>query len=159
MEFGDTATEDGIPSPAPRAREFPVVGTSPGPRCGHTLTAIAGPDEEWTNAKLVLFGGATALEGQSKAGDPPSSPGPGGGGIRLAGATNDIHIFDVRTGSWTQCHATGDPPSPRAAHSAAAVGNMVVIQGGIGPLGLAAEDLHVLDLTDFAHPRWHRVAV
>ncbi|PWZ04781.1 Cyclin-D4-1 [Zea mays] len=41
----------------------------------------------------------------------------------------------------------GEPPSPRAAHVATAVGTMVVIQGGIGPAGLSAEDLHVLDLT------------
>ena len=53
--------------------------------------------------------------------------------------------------------ATGEGPSPRAAHSAAAVGNMVVVQGGIGPAGLASEDLHVLDLQ--GTPRWHRVVV
>lgn len=29
-------------------------------------------------------------------------------------------------------------------------------QGGIGPAGLASEDLHVLDFTDFDRPRWHR---
>ncbi|AQK60401.1 Serine/threonine-protein phosphatase BSL1 [Zea mays] len=35
---------------------------------------------------------------------------------------------------------------------------MVVIQGGIGPAGLSAEDLHVLDLKQ-QRPRWHRVVV
>ncbi|KAI7992554.1 Serine/threonine-protein phosphatase BSL2 [Camellia lanceoleosa] len=49
----------------------------------------------------------------------------------------------------------GDPPTPRAAHVATAVGTMVVIQGGIGLAGLSAEDLHVLDLTQ-QRPRWHR---
>lgn len=29
-------------------------------------------------------------------------------------------------------------------------------QGGIGPAGLSAEDLHVLDLTQ-PRPRWHRL--
>lgn len=29
-------------------------------------------------------------------------------------------------------------------------------QGGIGPAGLSAEDLHVLDLTQ-QRPRWHRL--
>ncbi|OAE22903.1 hypothetical protein AXG93_557s1020 [Marchantia polymorpha subsp. ruderalis] len=48
----------------------------------------------------------------------------------------------------------GDPPSPRAAHAATAVGTMVVIQGGIGPAGLSTDDLHVLDLTQ-SRPRWH----
>lgn len=56
-----------------------------------------------------------------------------GAGIRLAGATNDVHIFDVRTGSWEKISPQGEPPSPRAAHAAAAVGNMVVIQVGPQP--------------------------
>ena len=75
----------------------------------------------------------------------------------LAGATSDVHSFDVRSGVWTKVEASGEGPSPRAAHSAAAVGNMVVVQGGIGPAGLASEDLHVLDLQ--GNPRWHRVVV
>jgi hypothetical protein len=36
---------------------------------------------------------------------------------------------------------------------------MVVVQGGIGPAGLASEDLHVLDFTEPDRPRWHRVMV
>ena len=75
----------------------------------------------------------------------------------LAGATSDVHSFDVRSGVWSKLEASGEGPSPRAAHSAAAVGNMVVVQGGIGPAGLASEDLHVLDLQ--GTPRWHRVVV
>lgn len=44
-------------NPAPRPRPFPVHGVNPGPRCGHTLTAIAiqGKDEK-INYKLVMFG-------------------------------------------------------------------------------------------------------
>lgn len=103
----------------------------------------------------VLAGGATALEGQAK-GDAPPSPGPSSAGIRLAGATHDVHIMDVRSGKWEKVTPQGEPPSPRAAHAAAAVGNMVVVQGGIGPAGLASEDLHVLDFTDLDKPRWHR---
>lgn len=49
-------------------------------------------------------------------------------GIRLAGATNDVHIMDVRSGRWEKVTPLGEPPSPRAAHAAAAVGNMVVVQ-------------------------------
>lgn len=49
-------------------------------------------------------------------------------GIRLAGATNDVHVFDVRTGTWCKITPMGEPPSPRAAHAAAAVGAMVVVQ-------------------------------
>lgn len=80
-------------------------------------------------------------------------------GIRLAGATSDVHILDVRSGRWQKATPLGEHPSPRAAHAAAAVGSMVVVQGGIGPAGLASEDLHVLDFTEPDRPRWHRVIV
>lgn len=57
----------------------------PGPRCGHTLTAVAAVGEEGTanymGPRLILFGGATALEGNSaNAGTPTSA---GGAGIRM----------------------------------------------------------------------------
>ncbi|CAL9137839.1 unnamed protein product [Musa acuminata var. zebrina] len=130
----------------------------PGCRCGHTLTAVAAVGEEGTpgyiGPRLILFGGATALEGNSAA---PASP-TGSAGIRLAGATADVHCYDVLSNKWTRVTPLGEPPSPRAAHVATAVGTMVVIQGGIGPAGLSAEDLHVLDLTQ-QRPRWHRVVV
>ncbi|KAI8522784.1 hypothetical protein RHMOL_Rhmol13G0023500 [Rhododendron molle] len=52
----------------------------------------------------------------------------------------------------------GDPPSPRAAHAAAAVGTMVVFQGGIGPAGHSTDDLFVLDLANDKF-KWYRVVV
>ncbi|XP_054812106.1 serine/threonine-protein phosphatase BSL3 [Prosopis cineraria] len=132
----------------------------PGPRCGHTLTAVAAVGEEGTpgyiGPRLILFGGATALEGNSAASGTPSSA--GNAGIRLAGATADVHCYDVLSNKWSRITPYGEPPTPRAAHVATAVGTMVVIQGGIGPAGLSAEDLHVLDLTQ-QRPRWHRVVV
>ncbi|XP_004487445.1 serine/threonine-protein phosphatase BSL3-like [Cicer arietinum] len=132
----------------------------PGPRCGHTLTAVAAVGEEGTpgyiGPRLILFGGATALEGNSAASGTPTSA--GNAGIRLAGATADVHCYDVLTNKWSRLTPFGEPPTPRAAHVATAVGTMVVIQGGIGPAGLSAEDLHVLDLTQ-QWPRWHRVSV
>ncbi|GMG98401.1 hypothetical protein Nepgr_000241 [Nepenthes gracilis] len=132
----------------------------PGPRCGHTLTAVPAVGEEGTagyiGPRLILFGGATALEGNSAASGTPSSA--GSAGIRLAGATADVHCYDVLTNKWSRITPIGEPPTPRAAHVATAVGTMVVIQGGIGPAGLSAEDLHVLDLTQ-PRPRWHRVVV
>ncbi|XP_057457550.1 serine/threonine-protein phosphatase BSL3-like [Lotus japonicus] len=132
----------------------------PGSRCGHTLTAVAAVGEEGTpgyiGPRLILFGGATALEGNSAASGTPSSA--GNAGIRLAGATADVHCYDVLTNKWSRLTPYGEPPTPRAAHVATAVGTMVVIQGGIGPAGLSAEDLHVLDLTQ-QWPRWHRVSV
>ena len=54
----------------------------PGPRCGHTLTAVASVGEEGTpeyiGPRLILFGGATALEGNSAASGTPSSAGSAG---------------------------------------------------------------------------------
>lgn len=54
----------------------------PGPRCGHTLTAVAAVGEEGTpgyiGPRLILFGGATALEGNSAASGTPSSVGNAG---------------------------------------------------------------------------------
>lgn len=144
------------PRSAPAYTPFSFTGDSPGPRCGHTLTAVAPVGEPgspgYINSRLILFGGATALEG---GGGPAAG---GAAGIRLAGATADVHCFDVVTRTWSRLVPTGEPPSPRAAHAATAVGTMVVIQGGIGPAGLATDDLHVLDLTQ-TRPKWHRVVV
>lgn len=48
------------PLPVPKPRHFPgstaSPGSAPGPRCGHTLTAIAGPEGDLSKARLVLFG-------------------------------------------------------------------------------------------------------
>ena len=69
-----------------------------------------GPGGDPATAKLVMFGGATALEGTSR-GDSasPGTPGPSSGaGIRLAGATNDIHVFDVAAGLWEKITPDGE---------------------------------------------------
>lgn len=56
----------------------------PGPRCGHTLTAVPAVGEEGSSGylgpRLILFGGATALEGNSASGTPSSA---GSAGIRM----------------------------------------------------------------------------
>lgn len=59
----------------------------PGPRCGHTLTSVPAVGEEgssnYIGPRLVLFGGATALEGNSGGtGTPTSAGSASGGGIR-----------------------------------------------------------------------------
>lgn len=119
---------------------------APGPRCAHTLTAVAPTKAH--GPRLILFGGATAIEGGSSSTL----------GIRLAGVTNSVHSYDVLTRKWTSIKPSGEPPSPRAAHAAAAVGTMVVFQGGIGPAGHSTDDLYVLDLTNDKY-KWHRVVV
>ena len=54
----------------------------PGPRCGHTLTAVTAVGEEgspgFIGPRLILFGGATALEGNSAASGTPTSAGSAG---------------------------------------------------------------------------------
>lgn len=54
----------------------------PGPRCGHTLTAVPAVGDEGTpgyiGPRLVLFGGATALEGNSGGTGTPTSAGSAG---------------------------------------------------------------------------------
>lgn len=158
MEVEPPITDGEQPRLAPTFTTIKVEGDgeAPGPRCGHTLTSVAAvgePDSSnYVGPRLILFGGATALEGS---GGPAAG---GAAGIRLAGATADVHCFDITTKTWTRLQPVGEPPSPRAAHAATAVGTMVVIQGGIGPAGLATDDLHVLDLTQ-SRPRWHRVVV
>jgi hypothetical protein len=102
-----------------RVGRVPALDSASAPlaRCGHSLTACLGENSR----KLILFGGATALEN--------SSAGVGAAtGIRLAGATSDVHCFDIRSGAWTKLAPEGEAPSPRAAHAAAAVGSMVVVQ-------------------------------
>ncbi|GMJ01319.1 BRI1 suppressor 1 (BSU1)-like 1 [Hibiscus trionum] len=137
--------------PAPTYRKLETFWDSdedaPGPRCGHTLTAVAATKTH--GPRLILFGGATAIEGGASSSAP---------GIRLAGVTNSVHSYDVLTRKWIRIRPAGEPPSPRAAHAAAAVGTMVVFQGGIGPAGHSTDDLYVLDMTNDKF-KWHRVVV
>ena len=58
MLVAEMETEVTQPLPAPRQRPFPCLGNPPGPRCGHTLTAISGPEGDFSSAKLVLCGGS-----------------------------------------------------------------------------------------------------
>ncbi|XP_062230734.1 serine/threonine-protein phosphatase BSL1 homolog isoform X2 [Phragmites australis] len=137
--------------PAPAYREVKgwegVGDDAPGFRCGHSLTAVA--PTKGHGPRLILFGGATAIEAGASSGLP---------GIRLAGVTNSVHSYYVEKRRWTRLHPAGEPPSPRAAHAAATVGTMVVFQGGIGPAGHSTDDLYVLDLTNDKF-KWHRVVV
>ncbi|KAE8009630.1 hypothetical protein FH972_006058 [Carpinus fangiana] len=138
-------------SPAPTYRSLETYwdtdDDAPGPRCGHTLTAVAPTKSQ--GPRLILFGGATAIEGGASSSAP---------GIRLAGVTNSVHSYDVLTRKWIRIRPAGDPPSPRAAHAAAAVGTMVVFQGGIGPAGHSTDDLYVLDMSNDKF-KWHRYLV
>ena len=75
-------------------------------------------------------------------------------GIRLAGATSDVHIMDVRTGKWEKMAPHGEPPSPRAAHAAAAVGSMVVVQ--VVPCSAQSQLPYLRHLSSWQH--WFRTS-
>lgn len=71
----------------------------------------------------------------------------------------------ARTWSCVVCVAAQKPEAAAGAKvvpwlnptcSQRAASPMCWLQGGIGPAGLASEDLHVLDFTDMDRPRWHR---
>ena len=68
---GDAADVDAStpPAPVPRPRRFPSLGDAPGPRCGHTLTAITGPDGNLASARLVLFGTRVAKREKERGGE------------------------------------------------------------------------------------------
>lgn len=109
--------------PAPTYRTFETYWDNdedaPGPRCGHTLTAVGATKSH--GPRLILFGGATAIEGGSS-----SAP-----GIRtdsslrlclwfvsflvsshlknasllsvgLAGVTNSVYSYGILTRKWTR---------------------------------------------------------
>lgn len=77
----------GVPRPAPTYSVQTTIcekrDDGPGPRCGHTLTAVAAVGEEgspnYVGPRLILFGGATALEGNSAAAGPQAAASAGAG--------------------------------------------------------------------------------
>ena len=66
---GEQGSSGPRPAPTFRATSAICAEDGPGPRCGHTLTAVAAVGEEGTagyvGPRLILFGGATASEGNS----------------------------------------------------------------------------------------------
>nr|VDD44527.1 unnamed protein product [Brassica oleracea] len=119
----------------------------PGPRCGHTLTAVY--------HRLILFGGVTSV--------------PSGGSdnstsfidsliLGLQCLTNSVYCLNSLTKKWTRVYPEGEPPSPRTNHAAVSCGDGVLIQGGIGPSGICNGDLHVLDMSSDTF-KWKKVVV
>lgn len=65
LNFSDSMNAKPWLHPAPSYRTLETYWDTdedaPGPRCGHTLTAVAAT--KTTGPRLILFGGATAIEG------------------------------------------------------------------------------------------------
>ncbi|XP_057459488.1 LOW QUALITY PROTEIN: uncharacterized protein LOC130750087 [Actinidia eriantha] len=92
----------------------PISG--PGKRWGHTCNAIRG------GKLLYVFGGYGRDNCQ----------------------TNQVHVFDTATRTWSEPVMKGTPPPPRDSHSCTTVGDNLFVFGGTdgrNPL----KDLHILD--------------
>ncbi|KAI7985339.1 Kelch domain-containing protein 3 [Camellia lanceoleosa] len=88
----------------------------PGKMWGHTCTAIRG------GKFLYVFGGYGKDNSQ----------------------TNQVHVFDTATRTWSDPVMKGTPPVPRDSHSCTAIGDNLFVFGGTdgqNPLN----DLHILD--------------
>lgn len=103
-----------------------VEGEGPCPRGGHTATLVGPLDPAKPSARIFIFGGQFD-EGK--------------GGFKYL---NDTHILDIDDNTWSQPRCRGTAPEPRYGHSAALVGNRVVIFGGKGK-ETYFRDLHALD--------------
>lgn len=84
-----------------RWTHLPQTGSCPTERSSHSITVV--------DDKLLLFGGE----------HDPRIP-----------IDSDIYEYSFLDGSWRVLQAHGEPPSPRVAHAAAAVGSVLYIFGG-----------------------------
>lgn len=99
-------------------KQLRVSGDRPGPRLGHSTTAI--------KHTLYMFGGRTGAE--------------------LADCTmGDLHAFDTQKVEWSEIQSAGSP-EPRSFHAAASDGSNLYIFGGCGQEG-RLNDLHRYDST------------
>ncbi|TQD72389.1 hypothetical protein C1H46_042080 [Malus baccata] len=90
--------------------------SGPGKRWGHTCNAIK------EGRMLYVFGGYGRDNCQ----------------------TNEVHVFDTATHSWSQPAIKGTPPTPRDSHSCTTVGDNLFVFGGTDGMN-PLRDLHVLD--------------
>lgn len=61
---------------------------------------------------------------------------------------NDLHCYDLDTGAWSLCQASGSAPSPRVGHASAALGSKLYIFGGRTEVMMGEgllDDLHCYD--------------
>lgn len=58
---------------------------------------------------------------------------------------NDIFVLDTETETWAELRPEGDLPPPRCGHSFNAVGNMLIVFGGVGETMAFLEDTWAFD--------------
>ena len=108
---------------------------TPQPRAtaGHTLTAVG--------SCLVMIGGYARGSGPSKDG-------------RIEAWQLDTNNHAA---AWRRIDAAGDAPPARACHTTCRLGSRLYVYGGEDAGRRVVGDLHYLDLSSAAHPRWIRV--
>lgn len=72
------------------------------------------------------------------------------GGSTASGRTNDVHLLELSSCSWSQIPPTGTPPPPPRQCAAVAIahGRYLLVHGGRN--NFVAADLHCLDLVNRA---------
>ncbi|XP_024518775.1 rab9 effector protein with kelch motifs-like [Selaginella moellendorffii] len=99
---------------APRRSSDQLQQQQPGCKWGHTCNAVRN--------LIYIFGGYGRDECQ----------------------TNDVHVFDIGTYTWSKPVMKGMHPSPRDSHSSTAVGSKLYVFGGTNGTS-PLDDLFVLD--------------
>ena len=98
-------------------------GTPPSPRFQHTLSYVR------DMRLLVVIGGRNDTQS--------------GSGYTCF---NDVHLLNLVTLLWTPVIVRGEVPKVRCAHAAAAVGNQVVVFGGVEGGRYCSSDTYILEL-------------
>ena len=62
---------------------------------------------------------------------------------------DDLHVFDLLTSTWKRIYPKGNPPSPRYAHTATAIGKRIIIFGGFNGSNYL-DDVFILDTGNFS---------
>lgn len=70
------------------------------------------------------------------------------GGRDKEGRCNDLHIFDTASSAWTKVTSTGSIPEPRSFHSAAVIGKLMFVVGGMSQNDGHFADVHVFDFDE-----------
>jgi hypothetical protein len=158
---------------------FETTGDKPAGATFHTATLVG--------KKVFVFGGNTAegqsldmhcLDLQSTAWSPVASLGAPakrsshtaavvhehlivviGGRGNENGMLNDVAIFDSSNSHWTIGLKVDGSIPPRCGHSAHAVGNNILVYGGVNEHGTLLSDMWLLDCEKPTHLVWSKIVI